>query len=34
MKQVSQESMFSEVQLEDPDGRRDSNAGPFPHYDT
>lgn len=27
MKQMSQESMFSDVQLEDPDGRRNSNAG-------
>lgn len=29
MKQMSQESMFSDVQLENPDGRRNSNAGPF-----
>lgn len=28
MKQMSQESTFSDVQLEDPDGRRNSNAGP------
>lgn len=28
MKKMSQESMFSDVQLEDPDGRRNSNAGP------
>ena len=28
MKQMSQESVFSDVQLEDPDGRRNSNAGP------
>uniref|UniRef100_A0A665TUX1 Conserved oligomeric Golgi complex subunit 3 n=1 Tax=Echeneis naucrates TaxID=173247 RepID=A0A665TUX1_ECHNA len=27
MKQMSQESMFSDVQLEEPDGRRNSNAG-------
>lgn len=27
MKQMSQEAMFSDVQLEDPDGRRNSNAG-------
>lgn len=27
MKQTSQESVFSDVQLEDPDGRRNSNAG-------
>uniref|UniRef100_A0AAQ6IGY3 Conserved oligomeric Golgi complex subunit 3 n=1 Tax=Anabas testudineus TaxID=64144 RepID=A0AAQ6IGY3_ANATE len=27
MKQMSQESAFSDVQLEDPDGRRNSNAG-------
>ncbi|XP_040057087.1 conserved oligomeric Golgi complex subunit 3 [Gasterosteus aculeatus] len=27
MKQMSQESMFSDVQLENPDGRRNSNAG-------
>lgn len=27
MKLMSQESMFSDVQLEDPDARRNSNAG-------
>lgn len=27
MKQMSQESMFSDVQLEDPEARRNSNAG-------
>ena len=27
MKQMSQESVFSEVQLADADGRRNSNAG-------
>lgn len=28
MKQMSQESSFSDVQLEDPDARRNSNSGP------
>lgn len=28
MKQMSQESSFSDVQLEDPDARRNSNPGP------
>uniref|UniRef100_A0A8C9WXK3 Conserved oligomeric Golgi complex subunit 3 n=1 Tax=Sander lucioperca TaxID=283035 RepID=A0A8C9WXK3_SANLU len=34
MKQMSQESMFSDVQLEDPDGRRNSNAGPSSRLQT
>lgn len=32
MKQMSQEAMFSDVQLEDPDGRRNSNVGLFPDF--
>uniref|UniRef100_A0A3Q1FQT1 Conserved oligomeric Golgi complex subunit 3 n=1 Tax=Acanthochromis polyacanthus TaxID=80966 RepID=A0A3Q1FQT1_9TELE len=34
MKQMSQESIFSDVQLEDPDGRRNSNAGPSSRLQT